>query len=96
MIGRSEMGYEVGELPMRTTQISKAVFPTVMLTLRRCLRFCLHYTTEHTKQHLEAWARRSARPLIRFINSRVKTPLSSRIGRKTVGPVSCRIRGRRR
>ena len=90
------MGCEVGELPMRTTQISQAVLPTVMLILRKCQRFCPHYTTEHTKQHLKAWARRSARPLIRFINSRIKTPPSSRIGRKTVSPVSCRVRGRRR
>ena len=66
------MGYEEGELPMRTTQISKAVLPTVMLILRRCQRFRPRYTTEHTRQRLEAWARRSARPLIRFINSRVK------------------------
>ena len=34
--------------------------------------FCLHYTTEHTKQHLEAWARRSARPMKHIINSREK------------------------
>ena len=39
------------------------------------LKFCLHYTTEHTKQHLEAWMRRSARPMIHFINSRDKAPL---------------------
>ena len=32
--------------------------------------FCLHYTTEQTKQHLETWARRSARPMIHFFNSR--------------------------
>ena len=47
---------------------------------RRCqqshfVKFCLHYTTEHTKQHLEAWKRRSARPMIHFINSRDKNPL---------------------
>ena len=47
---------------------------------RRCqqshfVKFCLHYTTEHTKQHLGAWTRRSARPMIHFINSRDKNPL---------------------
>ena len=38
-------------------------------------KFCLHYANEHTEQHLQAWARRSARPMIHFINSREKTPL---------------------
>ena len=38
-------------------------------------KFCLHYANEHTEQHLEAWVRRSARPMIHFINSREKTAL---------------------
>ena len=45
-------------------------------------QFCLHFTTEHTKQHLEAWARRSARPIIYFL-THVKNSTVTVIVRKS-------------